>query len=95
MASALPLMTPEQLFLQIGADFIDLSIEANTKLILALEKEDYETATQQRDFLKALVFQTVDMSLMVADIEEEILVKNYQEQNELIFTRLKETYEGN
>lgn len=84
--------TPEQLFLELGEEFTQLTIDTNVKLILSVEDEDYESAAKHRDLIKNIIEHTVQMSLMLLDVEETTIRDSFTKQNEIVYNALLSEY---
>ena len=84
--------TPEQLFLELGEEFTELTIDTNAKLIIAVDDEDYESAAKHRDLIKNIIEHTVQMSLMLLDVEETTIRDSFTKQNEIVYNALLSEY---
>ena len=84
--------TPEQLFLELGEEFTQLTIDTNAKLIIAVDDEDYESAAKHRDLIKNIIEHTVQMSLMLLDVEETTIRDSFTKQNEIVYNALLSEY---
>lgn len=84
--------TPEQLFLELGEEFTQLTIDTNAKLILAVDDEDYETAAKHRDLIKTIIENTVQMSMMLLTLDETTIRESFSRQNEIVYNALLSEY---
>jgi len=83
----------QELAMTLSEEFTSQLIDTNIELIYAIEAEEYETAAILRDNLKVLI-ETITFNVTnILGINEDILRKHYNEQNQLAFNQLKEAYE--
>lgn len=84
--------TPTQLFQELGEEFTQLTMESNQKLIIAIEEERFEDAAKHRDFIQMVIDNTVQLSLILLDLDEQTIRESFTRQNNIVYNALVEEY---
>jgi len=87
--------SPEQLFMELGGEFTDLIIDTNSKLISSVDNEEYEKAAQHRDMIAQIIEHTVQLSLLLLEMDEGTIRESFTKQNEIVYNALLNEYNEN
>ena len=82
--------TNEDFCMALSDEFVNQIIKSNVTLIKAIDAEDYETCRRIRDYITLCVESITLQTAISMNMEVDKLREHYQNQNEIVFTRLNQ-----